>query len=300
MHIHADSPSDLPPVKSALCTPLSNIIPHFDPKEEFSELWYKAMEIPNCENPIWSPESYDEYLNRIEKQLKKHNVKAVATGSIETQNSWNSRFSNRIIPSLKFRIGRENFSADSLKQILTQNNINVLGEVSNQYAGIAPNDQRMFPYYEIAQELDIAVGVHLGNGAPGTPYLFSPKFVAAYSNPLLLEDVLKKFPKLRIYVVHYGEPFIDEMITMMYHYPQIYIDLGGIQWAYPREYFYEYHLKKLVTAGFGKRIMFGSDAFIWPELIEESIAIINDADFLSLEQKTDIFYNNAKRFLRIK
>lgn len=40
--------------------------------------------------------------------------------------------------------------------------------------------------------------------------------------------------------------------------------------------------------------MFGSDRIIWPELIEKSIAIINETDFLNHEQKAD---NNAARFL---
>ena len=56
----------------------------------------------------------------------------------------------------------------------------------------------------------------------------------------------------------------------------------------------------MVMAGFGKRILFGSDMIIWPELIGESISIINDAPFLTYEQKADIFYNNAARFLRLK
>ena len=99
--------------------------------------------------------------------------------------------------------------------------------------------------------------------------------------------------------MHYAEPFIDEMITMMYHYPQLYVDLGGMQWNYPKEYFYEYHLKKMMAAGFGKRIMFGSDMIIWTNFLEHSIDIINEAPFLSLEEKEDIFYNNAARFLRL-
>lgn len=300
MHIHADKPSDLPPEKAAMCIPLSTLVAHHDPKVDFEEAWFEIMSNPNCKDPIWSPLTYEDYLNRVENQLNTNNVTAVTSGSVEIHAEWKSNFSDRIIPSLEFRLGRENISADSLKQVLILNGIKILGEVSNQYAGISPNDPRMFPYYEVAQELDIAVGIHLGSGSPGAPFLFSPDYIASYSNPLLLEEVLKKFPKLRVYAIHYGEPFIDEMITMLYHYPHLYIDLGGIQWCYPKEYFYEYHLKKLVTAGFGKRIMFGSDAFIWPELMEKSIAIINEADFLTYEQKADIFYNNATRFLRLK
>jgi predicted TIM-barrel fold metal-dependent hydrolase len=45
--------------------------------------------------------------------------------------------------------------------------------------------------------------------------------------------------------------------------------------------------------------MFGSDQMVWPGLIALSIEIIEEAPFLSEEQKRDIFYNNAARFLRL-
>jgi predicted TIM-barrel fold metal-dependent hydrolase len=54
-----------------------------------------------------------------------------------------------------------------------------------------------------------------------------------------------------------------------------------------------------VEAGFGKRIMFGSDAMVWPQTIPIAIQSIESADFLTSEQKRDIFYNNAARFLRL-
>ena len=38
---------------------------------------------------------------------------------------------------------------------------------------------------------------------------------------------------------------------------------------------------------------------VWPELIEISIAIIEEAPFLNETQKRDILYNNAARFLRL-
>lgn len=78
-------------------------------------------------------------------------------------------------------------------------------------------------------------------------------------------------------------------------YPQVYVDLSAIssEDVVPRETFYAY-LKALVEAGLGKRLMFGSDGWL-----EESIEAINSAPFLSDEQKRDIFYNNAARFLRL-
>jgi hypothetical protein len=45
--------------------------------------------------------------------------------------------------------------------------------------------------------------------------------------------------------------------------------------------------------------MFGSDQMVWPDAIERSISVIDEAPFLSKEQKRDIFYHNAARFLRL-
>ena len=52
-------------------------------------------------------------------------------------------------------------------------------------------------------------------------------------------------------------------------------------------------------AGFIQRIMFGSDQMNWPEAIERAIDAIESASFLSDEQKRDILFNNAARFLRL-
>ena len=59
------------------------------------------------------------------------------------------------------------------------------------------------------------------------------------------------------------------------------------------------YLERIVEAGFGNRVMFGSDQMVWPGVIERSIASIDDAAFLGAELKRDIFYNNAARFLRL-
>ena len=49
----------------------------------------------------------------------------------------------------------------------------------------------------------------------------------------------------------------------------------------------------------GKRILFGSDQMYWPDAIGEAIKSVRTAPFLSEEQKRDILYNNAARFLRL-
>ena len=116
---------------------------------------------------------------------------------------------------------------------------------------------------------------------------------------MLLEDVLIRHPKLRLFVENAGYPYRGEMIAMMYQYPQLYADVSTITWVIPRVAFYDY-LQALVGAGLGKRLMFGSDQMRWPEKIGEGIEAIRQAPFLSEEQKRDILYRNAVRFLRME
>ncbi len=299
MHIHASSYDVNGPIPVAFCYPISTVIPYLDAKDDALSLFMEKMTNPDCEDPIWSPKSDAELFEKIMLQLENYNITAVASGSNKIAKEWSEKSNGKILPSIGFSLNNNSISPDSIKTLVEKYNFIGIGEVANQYEGIGVDDAGMDPYYELAQELDIPIGIHMGSGAPGSPMTITPNYEVHLSNPLYLEKVLKKYPKLRVYVMHYGEPFIDEMIAMMYHYPQLYLDIGGIQLTYPKAYFYEYHLKKLVTAGFGKRIMHGSDAMVWPELIGKSIDIINQADFLTLEQKADILYNNAARFLRL-
>jgi predicted TIM-barrel fold metal-dependent hydrolase len=98
--------------------------------------------------------------------------------------------------------------------------------------------------------------------------------------------------------MHAGYPMLDEMQALLYAHPQVYVDVAAIVWHIPREGFYRY-LGALVDAGFTERVMFGTDQLQYPGLIERSIAVIEEAPFLSEEQKRDILYNNAARFLRL-
>jgi hypothetical protein len=98
--------------------------------------------------------------------------------------------------------------------------------------------------------------------------------------------------------MHAGSPLVDEMISMLYTHPQLYVDIAGNDWSLPRKEFHRF-LRRLVEAGYGKRILFGSDQMIWPQTIEVAIETIQTADFLTPEQKRDIFCNNAARFLRL-
>jgi hypothetical protein len=173
----------------------------------------------------------------------------------------------------------------------------VFGEVTIQYEGYSMSDSAFEPYLAMAEKLDIPVGVHVGPGPPGVIYLGASKYRAALHSAFTLEDALARHPKLRVYAMHAGWPLVDDMIAVLYAHPQLYVDVGFIGFALPEKEYY-YYLERLVDAGFIRRIMFGSDNIV-PESIKVAIDRINSAPFLTSEQKRDILFNNAARFLRL-
>jgi predicted TIM-barrel fold metal-dependent hydrolase len=187
---------------------------------------------------------------------------------------------------------------DSLRAWLESGRYQALAEFAPQYAGLPPNAPELEPYFALAEDLDIPMGIHVGLAPPGVAYGRSPDYRMAHSNPLLLEEVLLRHPKLRLYVMHAGWPMLDGMLGLLHAHPQVYVDIGVIDWVLPRAEFHRY-LRRLVEAGFGDRIMFGSDQMVWPEAIGMAIDAVESAEFLTEAQKRDIFYNNAARFLRL-
>lgn len=186
-----------------------------------------------------------------------------------------------------------------LRRKLQGGRFGVIGEITAQYVGLSPSDPVFEPYWALAEELDIPVGIHTGNSRPGIVYEDAPRFRVRFGDPLLLEEMLVAHPRLRVWIMHAGGPdLVQETIALMRQYPQVYADIGILSWGMPRAYFYDY-LETLMRAGLGKRIMFGSDQMRWPEAIGMAVETVEAAPFLSDEEERDIFYNNAVRFFRL-
>ena len=185
-----------------------------------------------------------------------------------------------------------------LREDIKAGRIRMIGEIGAQYMGLLPNDPSFQPYYDIAEEFDLPVGIHMGLANPNAPYTCCPKFRTAAGNPQHLEDLLVSRPKLRVYMQHAGYPFLADTIAVMHIHQRLYADVSAIVWALPADEFYNY-LGALIRAGFGKRLMFGSDQMIWPDNIGRAVERIRNAPNLTPEQKRDILYNNAARFFRL-
>ena len=189
---------------------------------------------------------------------------------------------------------------DQLKEMALKGELAAIGELNPFYGGITADDTSQKPFFDLAEELGIPVGFHVMPGGPpgGLYHLGMDLIRVKNANPKQLEKVLVSHPNLKVYVMHGGWPYLEDMKAMLYMHPQLYLDVAAIDWVLPQAEFHNF-IKGLVDAGFGKRIMFGTDQMVWPETIDIAVEAINSADFLTLEQKEDIFYDNAAEFLSL-
>lgn len=289
MHLHALPVKGWPGGPSIICP--GEDFAAFDPRTKWDpNHWWET-----CPNPLTAPTTDEELLREILAVMDRYNVVLAATsGSLEHVRRYRQAAPHRILPGLNTAVANLG-TPDSLRELIHKGEVAILGEIAPQVEGISPGDEILEPYLALAEELDIPLAIHVGNGAP---YYLTPRNRATLNSPLLLEEMLIRHPKLRVYVMHAGWPMLNEMIYLLYLYPQVYVDVAAIDWILPRKEFHRY-LRVLVEAGFGKRIMFGSDASIWPKTLSIGIEAIESADFLTEAQKRDILYNNAARFLRL-
>ncbi|HSQ31472.1 MAG TPA: amidohydrolase family protein [Gemmatimonadaceae bacterium] len=260
---------------------------------------------PNPVTHAAPPGSVEEHIQRTVAEMQKHNVVLGIVGGTTAGCDRNcaeevARFvavaGERAWASAAF--GQPDVNVDSLRAQYSIGKIAALGEVLAQYDGLSPSDSAFEPYWDLAEKLDIPVGVHTGISFPGITQKGAPNFRVALGNPMLFEGMLNRHPKLRVFLMHAGHPFLAETVGILSVYPQVYVDIAVIDWILPREEFYAY-LKALIRAGFADRIMFGSDQMVWPDAIGLAIDAIESAGFLTHQQKRDILYNNAARFLKL-
>lgn len=296
VHLHASAADQQGPPPLAMCTPIPEF-PAWDPASgPYAPVFMRLMKEPPCDDPVWSPETDQELMDETIRIMNEYNVIGVLSGTPDRVAMWQEAAPGRFIPGLQFNAASTDVTPDSLRALVESDKVDVLAEVTNQYAGLAPDDDLMEPYWALAEELDIPVGIHIGPGPPGVIYLGAKGYRARLHSPLTLEPVLIRHPRLRVYIMHAGFPMVDDLLALMYSHPQVYVGVGVI--VFTRPDFYPF-LERIVDAGHGNRVMFGSDQMVWPGVIGRSIERIQNAPFLSDQQKRDILYNNAARFLRL-
>lgn len=288
MHLHALAADFAGPPPDSVCAPIERFEPQ-DPRDA------RAPWPVTCSHTLSSPPTDSALIHRTLDLLDRWNVLAVTSGPIANVRRWHAAAPSRIIPGL---LTGGSVPLDSIRTWADDSTIRVLGELTFQYAGLSPADSIAEAHFALAERLDLPVGIHMALGPPGEAYTGNPHYRARLGDPLLLEETLVRHPHLRIYVMHAGYPRLESMLALLLSHPQVYVDIAVIDWLLPRTVFYDY-LKRLVDAGFEHRIMFGSDAMIWPDALPLAIGAVEQAPFLTATQKRAILCDNAARFLRL-
>ena len=247
--------------------------------------------------------SQEAHFKETYDRFKKYNiVKAIASGSPESIEAWKKwDVDGRIISGLMIDSPNDyGLDPAGFEEMVKSGMIQVYGELGPYYSGTQLGDPEWQPYLKICERYDIPVAVHTGGGGPGGTYGRHPRARLSLSDPFLIEDVLVKYPKLRIYIMHAGEHEHENALRLMEYYPQLYTDISVLLWVGPSQQRYAREfLLNAQEAGVLDRVMFGSDQMRWPDAIDRSIEYLNSLDFLSEEEKRAIYYDNAARFLGI-
>lgn len=259
----------------------------------------KDFWVGTARNGLESSKTAQETLEQTIQKMNQHTIEyAVVCGSIESLERY-TKADKRFIPGYQDSED-ELIPIKQFEEYIKSGKIKVFGEVMAVYKGKTLADSVYQPYLAVCEKYGVPVGYHSGGSFPNAQQLGWPNYRISLGDPFLIEDVLVKYPKLKLYLMHAGENFYENTLRMMDGYPNLHADLGVEMWLHPmtKDFAIQF-LKSAKEYGFLDRVMFGSDQMVWPDAITNSIDFLNDLDFLTKEEKEKIFYKNAKKFLGI-
>ncbi len=130
-------------------------------------------------------------------------------------------------------------------------------ELGMQGIGLSPAAQNIHPChtnakicYEAAAEMQMPVFFHTG-------VRNHPDCVLQYAQPILLDEVAREFPTLRIIIAHLGFPWVNETLVLLGKHPNVYSDISWLlhrPWQTYQALLSAYHFgvmhKLLFSSGF--------------------------------------------------
>lgn len=112
---------------------------------------------------------------------------------------------------------------------------------------MSPNDPRMYPVLEKAQELALPVLFHTGTH-------FHTGARLKYCRPESIDDVAIDFPDLIIIAAHFGFPWFYEALAVVQKNPNVYFNIAGWSPKYIPEY-----VLSMINGPLSGRALLGSD-----------------------------------------
>jgi len=148
------------------------------------------------------------------------------------------------------------------------------------------NDERYEPLWKIAESKNIPIMSHTWN--PNVPSKYQK-----YADALLFENIVKKYPGLKVILGHAGakDYYYSEVIKMLKRNQDenIYVDLAG-------DILYKGMLEEFVGQTGSENILFGTD-LPWMDPLLNYIYVRDSK--IGVKDKENIFYENSRKLFNL-
>jgi predicted TIM-barrel fold metal-dependent hydrolase len=148
------------------------------------------------------------------------------------------------------------------------------------------HDERVYPLYQAAAELRLAVFTHFGvlkvsiRDRLGLPNVFDLR----YSNPIDLHRVAIDFPTVTFIIPHFGGGYFREMLMLGAQAPNVYVDTSSSNaWMtyMPGHVDLKTVFAKTLQVMGPQRILFGTDSNVFPrgwrqDIFQQQVDILHD------------------------
>lgn len=119
------------------------------------------------------------------------------------------------------------------------------------YQNFFPNDrERAYPIYEKCLELGLPILFHTGSTR-------MTRCTIRTCKPEFLDEVATDFPDLRIIMSHYGWPWTEEALAVMWRHEHVYLDLSG--WLPTYIFAHQPSVFQYMNSVLPDKFVFGSD-----------------------------------------
>jgi hypothetical protein len=221
------------------------------------DVWVQSFDSPELRalyrpNGTVDPAGFDAHLSEqgvdVAIVLAEYSPRVTGTQAVEdflplvAQNPARIRIAANINPHLHFPVDAE---------LVRQLDLGAVAlKVHPVHGGFAANDRALYPAYTICQERGVPVVVHCGTST-------FPGALNQYADPVLLDDVLRDFPRLSVVLAHGGRGWwYDAAAFLALTNRNVWIELSGLPPARLQTYYARHNWARLC-----RRMIFGTD---WP------------------------------------
>ena len=151
----------------------------------------------------------------------------------------------------------------------------------------APDAPKYYPFYAKCCELEIPIQMQVGHCLVYNPHRRLP----SVGRPICLDKIAMDFPNLKLVGIHIGYPWYEEMISVAWKHPNVFIGLD----AYAPKHWPEPVRHYMNTFGQDK-VLFGTD---WPVVDPERA--IQDLDGINFKPhaKRKVLRDNALKIYNL-